>query len=124
MLLANAPGEQHSLGVSMVGKFLDAAGWIVDVNRPVAAEIVAQAKRRWYAVAGLALSTDESLTELASLITAIRVQSCNPSIGIMVGGPVFTARPELVEVVGADGAAVNAPAAVVLAQKLFDQAAI
>ena len=38
----------------------------------------------------------------------------------MVGGPVFIKRPELAMRVGADAAAVNAPAAVFLAQKLFD----
>jgi MerR family transcriptional regulator, light-induced transcriptional regulator len=38
----------------------------------------------------------------------------------MVGGPVFVKRPELAVRVGADAAAVNAPAAVILAQKLFD----
>jgi len=42
-------------------------------------------------------------------------------IGIMVGGPVFTANPELALEVGADSTAINAPTAVLLAQKLFDE---
>ena len=54
------------------------------------------------------------------MIKAIRERSCNKSIGVMVGGPVFIKRPELAMRVGADAAAVNAPAAVFLAQKLFD----
>jgi len=42
----------------------------------------------------------------------------------MVGGPMFTANPELASKVGADATAPTAPAAVLVAQKLFDQMAI
>jgi hypothetical protein len=42
----------------------------------------------------------------------------------MVGGPMFTANPELVSKVGADATAPTAPAAVLVAQQLFDQMAI
>ena len=49
--------------------------------------------------------------------------SCNPAIGVMVGGPVFLEHPELVRRVGADASAVDAATAVLLAQRLFDLAA-
>ncbi|MGQ3177612.1 MAG: cobalamin B12-binding domain-containing protein, partial [Blastomonas fulva] len=55
-------------------------------------------------------------------IARIRQQSCNPHIGIMVGGPIFTANPALAAKVGADATAPNAPTAVLIAQKLFDTA--
>jgi len=42
----------------------------------------------------------------------------------MVSGPMFTANPELAGKVGADATAPAAPAAVLVAQKLFDQIAI
>jgi methanogenic corrinoid protein MtbC1 len=45
-------------------------------------------------------------------------------IGVMVGGPVFTANPALAREVGADGTAANAPTAVLMAQKLFDEMAL
>lgn len=38
----------------------------------------------------------------------------------MVGGPPFCESPDLAARVGADATAVNAPAAVLLAQRLFD----
>ena len=41
-------------------------------------------------------------------------------IAVMVGGPMFSANPHLAIEVGADDTAVNAPAAVLVAQKLFD----
>jgi MerR family transcriptional regulator, light-induced transcriptional regulator len=40
----------------------------------------------------------------------------------MVGGPMFTANPELAVTVGADATAPNAPTAVLVTQKLFDLA--
>jgi methanogenic corrinoid protein MtbC1 len=123
VLLANTPGEQHSFGLSMVKKFLGAAGWWVDQPSWTEEEISTLVASQWFAVAGLALSTDARVNELSSVIRLIRAEYRNPAIGIMVGGPLFTERPDLVATVGADGSAVNAPAAVVLAQRLFDEGA-
>jgi len=53
----------------------------------------------------------------------VRDASCNPAIGVMVGGPVFLQHPELVQRVGADASAVDATTAVLLAQRLLDLAA-
>ena len=44
----------------------------------------------------------------------------NKPIGVMVGGPIFLKHPELAMRVKADAAAVSAPTAVILAQKLLD----
>jgi hypothetical protein len=43
----------------------------------------------------------------------------NEAIRVIVGGPAFVGYPERVEVLGADGTAANAPAAVILAKKLL-----
>ena len=45
---------------------------------------------------------------------------CNKSIGVIVAGPIFLKHPELAMRVKADAAAVSAPTAVILAQKLLD----
>jgi len=50
----------------------------------------------------------------------IREHSCNTPLGVMVGGPIFLKQPELAMRVKADAAAVSAPTAVILAQKLLD----
>lgn len=114
-------GEQHRFGLAMVEKFLRASGWHVRSESGSAVETVAAAvQSEWFAVVGLTLSCESRLDDLAAMITTIRESSCNKSIGIMVGGPVFNACPELAIRVGADAAALNAPTAVLLAQKLFD----
>lgn len=120
VLLAAAPGEQHSLGSTIVQKFLRAGGWHVwscaspDIGE--AAEIVA---KEWFAVVGFSLGSDVHVGLLKEAIALVRARSLNPKIGIMIGGSAVTRHPELVAQVGADGTAANGPAAVVLAKKLL-----
>ena len=121
VITATTSGEQHRFGLAMVEKFLLAAGWDVHSEAGSTAESVAAAvQNEWFAVAGLTLSCESRLDALADLIKTIREQSCNKSIGVMVGGPLFIRRPELALRVGADAAALSAPSAASLAQKLFD----
>jgi methanogenic corrinoid protein MtbC1 len=121
VLMTATAGEQHRFGLAMVEKFLQAAGWNVTSEPGATAEALASlVQNEWFAVAGLTLSRESKLDQLAAVIKAIRQYSCNPSIGVMVGGPAFADHPEFAIRVGADAAAVNAPTAVLLAQKLFD----
>ena len=121
VLMAMAPGDQHSFGVTMVERFLSAAGWRVQTELTASVdEIGAITRDEWFAVAGLTAGSERQLPSMTSTISQIRSESKNPSIGIMVGGPMFTANPTLALDVGADMTAPNAPAAVLVAQKLFD----
>jgi methanogenic corrinoid protein MtbC1 len=125
VLMAMTPGDQHYFGVTMVEKFLVAAGWHVQTELSGELEdIIDAARNRWFAVVGLTAGSDRQLPILASTITALRKQSMNREISVMVGGPMFTANPALAIDVGADATAPNAPTAVLVAQKLFDQIAI
>lgn len=123
VLMAMTPGNQHSFGVKMVTKFLLAAAWQVETDLSGSAEeIFGAVREKWFAVAGLTAGSDGQLDSLSSTISAIRKHSRNREIGIMVGGPMFTANPELAHKVGADATARDAPSAVLVTQKLFDMA--
>lgn len=124
VLMTTLPGEEHGFGAAMVERFLRAGRWTV-LSEPAAAigQTAATVERQWFAVVGFTVSCDRSLDALAETIRSVRLRSCNPAIGIMVGGPVFSADPALAVRLGADATATNAPAAVVLAQKLFDRGA-
>ncbi len=125
VLLAAAPGEQHSLGSTIVQKFLRAGGWHVwscaspDTGEP--AEIVS---REWFAVVGFSLGSDVHLASLKDAITLVRERSLNRRVGVMIGGSAVTRDPGLVARVGADGTAANGPAAVLLAKKLLAEALV
>lgn len=124
VLMAMTPGDQHSFGVTMVERFLVAAGWSVHTEiAATAAEIVDSARSEWFAVIGLTAGSARQLDALNDLIPKLRAQSRNDQVGIMVGGPMFTADPDLARQVGADATARDAPGAVLVAQKLFGRAA-
>lgn len=120
VLLAATPGEQHSLGSTIVQKFLRAGGWHVwSCASPDVAEAAEIAAREWFAVVGFSLGSDVHEASLAEAIQLVRLRSLNPRVGIMIGGSAVTRQPDLVLRVGADGTAANGPAAVVLAKKLL-----
>lgn len=121
VLMAMTPGDQHFFGITMVERFLTAAGWQVRTELEGTSQDIAKvAKQHWFAVVGLTAGSERQLESLRTTIAQIRRESRNQAIGVMVGGPMFTANPDLARDVGADDTAPNAPAAVLVAQKLFD----
>lgn len=123
ILIALAPGNQHSFGASMLEKFFDAAGWRVGTEYAGNREaIIAAVKEKWFALIGLSAASDGQLEDLEYTIDEVRSKSCNNRIGVMVGGPIFRDKPELCEKIGADATSSNAPTAVLNAQKIFDAA--
>ncbi len=125
VLLASTPGDRHQFGTAMIEQFLIAAGWNVQTELSCSIDDIARsARKNWFAVAGLTAGSNEQLAPLTETIKAIREQSKNRQIGIMVGGPIFVTNPGLAYEVGADATAPNAPAAVLIAQKLFDKAVL
>lgn len=108
ILLSSVPGEQHTLGVSIVGEFFRRTGWDVWAASPVSMnELVGIVRSEWFGIIGLSVSSECKVEGLASTIHSLRRASRNRSIGIMVGGPVFIEHPELVPLVGADATAVD-----------------
>lgn len=119
-LLAPVPGEQHTFGLVMVAEFFSRAGWDVWTGpTPGRADLVGLVRGTWFAVVGLSLASEVNLDVLAATIRAVRRASRNRAIGVLVGGPVFTARPELAAIMGADATAGDGRQAVVQAQSLL-----
>jgi len=123
VLLAPAPGEQHTFGLALVEEFFRRDGWEVWVEGPGSADdLAACLGRNWFGVVGLSVSGDRLLDRLAPAIRAIRRASLNRAVGIMVGGRIFMENPALVASVGADATAADARQAVCRAQALLDLA--
>ncbi|WP_373502319.1 B12-binding domain-containing protein [Aestuariivirga sp.] len=120
VLLAAAPGDQHSLGNTMLQKFLRASGWHVwTCATPRIEEAADIAALDSFAVVGFSLGSDIHLESLALAVKRVRELSLNRKVGIMVGGSAIARNPEWVEAVGADGTAADGPSAVILAKKLL-----
>ena len=119
-LFSPAPGEQHGLGALIVEEFFRRAGWQT-WSAPALdeAELVALAAGRSFDLIGLTVSVERHVAPLARSIAAVRRASRNPHVLIMVGGRVFTDRPELAAEIGADGTAADGQLAVQVAEDLM-----
>ena len=119
-LLVTAPGEQHRFGLSMLAEFFRRESW--QVSLPIGktiAQIAALAAARPIDMVGFSAGSDRQLGALAACIASLRASSFNPDILVMVGGPIFAARPDLVPLGGADATAANAEEAVDRAASLL-----
>ncbi len=119
-LLTTVPGDQHSFGLSMVGEFFRREGWNVR-GGPLEsmAELSRTVRSDWFALAGISAGSEGMLDGVAACVRAIRSSTCNPNIKILVGGPIFLERPELVSRVGADATAQDGQEAVRLADAML-----
>lgn len=114
------PGEQHTFGLSLITEFFRRAGWDLWSLPAVSEEqLLALVSDEWFAILGISISAEVNLAGLATLIQKIRRASGNRSLGVMVGGPLFVAQPQLSKEVGADATAVDARQAVLQAESLL-----
>ncbi len=122
LLLAALPGERHTLGLSLIREFFCREGWNVDYAVPKSmGDLVALVKSERFDGLGLSASVVLDPAELAADIRRIRAASkCQP-LSILVGGRAFALRPELVDEIGADGAALSGEQAVDLMSKFTSQ---
>jgi methanogenic corrinoid protein MtbC1 len=87
VVLVPAPGEQHTLGLFLVGEFLRRAGWAIHIDPAMSECDVVNLLRSTRAVMlGISVSTPAMLDSVARLVAAARKASLNPDIAIVLGG--------------------------------------
>lgn len=110
ILLAAAPGEQHSFGLSMLESFFRRAGWdVCGGGTADRRELLRLARDEWFDAIGVSLSSDVLYGPVEALIHALRKASRNRSVLVMVGGRYFADHPDRATLIGADVAASDAP---------------
>lgn len=119
VLLAPAPGEQHTFGVSMVSEFFMRAGWEVTFGEGGSrTSVIDMVEQDWFDVVGFSVGSTLRMDWLKKGIAEIRERSRNHDIGVMVGGPIFVLNPAYVDEVGADGTALDGLQAPVCAEAM------
>jgi methanogenic corrinoid protein MtbC1 len=119
VLLVPVPGEQHTFGLLMVGEFFRRHGWSVATEYPQStAAMLELVDANRYAVVGLTVGCREQLDGLSARIAQLRRASRNKSVGVMVGGRLFAAQPELAGRLGADATAGDARDAALQADRI------
>jgi len=107
-LLSPAPGEKHDIGHMMfglvlAGEFFRRDGWDTWIEPdPASPAFIDTIRTQWFDVVEFFANSDKKLDELATNIRTVRRDALNRNIGVMVCGPAFTERPELVLLVGGD----------------------
>ena len=86
---------------------------------PQAAGFEDKVKEVWVDLAGVSAGSTTRLDSMLSCIAKVRRLSHNRAVAVMVGGPLFTTHPELVERLGADGVATDGQHAPALAERLL-----
>lgn len=119
VMLASAPGSQHVLGLSIVSEFFRKAGWqvVLEVS-PSSAELCRAVSNEWFDLVGLSVALDSQLTELPGLVGRLRAASRNPSVPVMLGGPVFLMRDVTAEQFGAQAVCLDARESIGIATAL------
>jgi len=122
VLLSPCLGETHDFGIVTISHFLQADGWAVSRANP--ANLMDHIAAEPFDVVGLSISSERNAGRLESLISAIRKASINPDIRIMVGGSLIAGDPAIAAGMHADGTAIDAKGAVLLARFLLDGAKV
>ena len=121
-LLLPSPGSQHTFGLLLVGEFFRRAGWQVVGDPTIGVEAAkGLLAREPFDLLGLSVGSECHVDMAASAILTLRGASLNPSLVVMVGGPVANLWPDFAERIGADATAADAAMAVAMADSLVVQ---
>jgi methanogenic corrinoid protein MtbC1 len=100
VVLVAAPGEQHTLGLYLVGEFLRRAGWGVQIAPTMSeSELIRLVASERVEMVGISVSNSQFLKPLSTLISAVRKASRNAELSVMLGGAL-----DLVEFASRNGA--------------------
>lgn len=119
VVLGTVKGDIHTIGKSMVGVLLIAAGFrVVDIGADVPVEKFIEAVDENNAdILALSALLTTTAPQQGKVIEALKEAGLRDGVKIMVGGGAIT--PEFSELIGADGYGGTAPGAVDLAKELM-----
>lgn len=102
-LLAQVPGESHTIGIEIATDLVRHQGWDVDVALELSHdELVHHSETRNYRAIVLVANSDNMLAVLSRLVVALRITQ--PLAQIMVAGSILDHFPRTADIAGADGA--------------------
>ncbi|MCQ0986370.1 cobalamin B12-binding domain-containing protein [Jiella marina] len=113
LLLAAAPGEQHTFGLFVLAEMFLAAGWRVSIElRATTDELCSKVEMRTYDAIGLSVGSERFLPGVEKLVTTLRNASKSSDTRIFLGGWAFTVARQSLDDYGADLIATDGRSAV------------
>jgi len=102
VLVATAPGAQHTLGPLLVSQYLQRKGWhLLPGFDHDEAELLNLVSDHWIDLICISVSLSSETPRLKSWVAKIKARSKNAHIQCIVGGPLLAIEPELVNSIGA-----------------------
>jgi len=114
-------GDLHELAPRIVADFFEMEGWdsfYLGANTPHGAVVDTIARRQVDALA-VSATMAAQVPDLRALVALVRATDHTRRVPVLVGGATFNRHPDLWRSVGADGTAVDAVDAVVVAERLL-----
>jgi methanogenic corrinoid protein MtbC1 len=122
IVFGSAPGEQHSLGISILADFFVRDGWDVHVTSSLgSSDLLDKVRENEYDLLGFSVAVADKAAYLKREIQMVRKVSRKRDIRILIGGQCVSADPTLVKRVGADGFAVDAESAIREARRMISR---
>ena len=108
VLVASAPGAQHTLGPLLVSQYLQRKGWhLVPGYDHEEKELLSLVSKNWIDLICVSVSLSTEVPRLRAWISKIKQKSKNVHIQCIVGGPLLALEPDLVSSIGADTSCKN-----------------
>lgn len=121
MVVTCVESELHEIGARMVADFFEMDGWdtyFLGANTP-AKGIVRTLVERNARILAISATMSFHVEKVVELIQDVRNAGLDRKVKIIVGGYPFNLSPNLWKTVGADGYAIDAQQAVILAESFF-----
>ena len=121
-VFATAPGEKHTIGITMATDLFRREGWLIDLKvGRTHDELLAELAETDCAILGLSATTPAALRGLIRLIAATRVS--HPHIKIVVSGHLAETEPRLRALTDADYVSTKLDTLRVVMKDLYDSVA-
>jgi methanogenic corrinoid protein MtbC1 len=121
--LAPSPGEQHTLGLSMVEEFFLHAGWETASDHAASLSTILQTVSTQHIdVLGLTIASAGFFGPLGEVIAQVRKAASNREMVIMVGGRLFIDHPDVATKISHAAVISDGIDAVDMAEKLLSEA--
>jgi len=102
VLVATAPGAQHTLGPLLVSQYLQRKGWhLLPGFEHEEGELLSLVSDNWIDLICISVSLSTEVPRLRSWVEKIKSKSKNAQIQCIVGGPLLAIEPDLVSSIGA-----------------------
>jgi methylmalonyl-CoA mutase cobalamin-binding subunit len=113
VLMLPEPDSQHTMGLFMLSEFFRRAGWRTLLLQPdEVADTVRMVSSNWVDVLAISISSDRHFETLQRMVVQARLNSPNPKIQIVAGGPMAALMPEVLLALGVDWVGTDAQSTV------------